>query len=46
MKEVKECTVDYNSSVNQTIKEHLLKGWKLLKMKAFAYKTILTFKKN
>lgn len=46
MCEVKECTVDYNTSVGQVIKDYLSNGWELLKMQAHAYQSDLTFKRK
>lgn len=46
MSEERVCIVDYNASVNQTIKDYLSNGWELLKMTAHAYRSVLTFKKE
>lgn len=46
MSEVKTCTVDYNTSVGQVIKDYLSEGWELLKMTAHAYQSDLTFKRE
>lgn len=44
--EEKTCIVDYTSSVSQTIKDYMSRGWSLVNMIAHAYHSVLTFKRN
>ena len=43
---MKEVYCDYNTDINSVIKEYLLAGWELIKMKAYAYRSVLTFKRK